>query len=173
VMVMVRSILHLVANTDKDAATMLSWINRGITGKIEVDHYATLGLVSVDLATGRTVYANAGHQPLLVLRAADDAIESLEIRSVPIGVERGTGYGSRSLVLRDGDLLLMYTDGVVESMNAQGRQFGRKNLGNSLLRCRGLSAREAISRIRSDLANFAGEARQHDDQTVLVLKMKL
>ena len=173
VMVMVRSILHLVANTDKDVATMLSWINRGITGKIEMDHYATLGLVSVDLATGGIEYANAGHQPLLIFRASEDGIESVEMKSIPIGVERGMSYSKKTLSLRNGDMLLLYTDGVVESMNAQGRQFGRKNLGTSLLRSRELSARETALRIRSDLANFAGEARQHDDQTVLVMKMKL
>lgn len=172
VMVMVRSILHLVANTDKDVATMLSWINRGITGKIEMDHYATLGLVSVDLVTGEIEYANASHQPLLIFRAEEDGIESVEVKSIPIGVERGMTYPKKNLRLRNGDILLMYTDGVVESMNGQGRQFGRKNLGNSLLKSRDLSARDVASRIRSDLANFAGETRQHDDQTVLVMKMK-
>ena len=173
VMVMVRSILHLVANTDKDVATMLSWINRGITGKIEMDHYATLGLVSVNLSTGEIEYANAGHQPLLIFRAAEDGIESVESKSIPIGVERGMTYTKKSLRLRSGDILLMYTDGVVESMNSQGRQFGRKNLGTSLLKSHDLSARDAASRIRSDLANFVGETRQHDDQTVLVMKMKI
>lgn len=172
VMVMVRSILHLVANTDKDASTMLSWINRGITGKIEMDHYATLGLVDLNLATGDLEYANAGHQPLLIYRAGEDGIESVELKSIPIGVERGTNFAKRSLKLQAGDMLLMYTDGVVEAMNGQGRQFGRKNLGASLLRCRDMSAREAALRIRADLANFAGDTRQHDDQTVLVLKMK-
>lgn len=173
VMVMVRSILHLVANTDKDASTMLSWINRGITGKIEMDHYATLGLVDVNLATGEVEYANAGHQPLLIYRAQEDGIESVELKSIPIGVERGMNYARKPLKLRAGDVLLLYTDGVVEAMNAQGRQFGRKSLGSSLLRCRELSARETALKIRSDLANFVGDTRQHDDQTVLVLKMKL
>ena len=173
VMVMVRSILHLVANTDKDASTMLSWINRGITGKIEMDHYATLGLVEVNLKTGDVEYANAGHQPLLIYRAQEDAIESVELKSIPIGVERGMNYAKKSLKLRSGDMLLMYTDGVVEAMNSQGRQFGRKSLGASLLRCRELSARESALKVRSDLANFVGDTRQHDDQTVLVLKMKL
>jgi sigma-B regulation protein RsbU (phosphoserine phosphatase) len=152
---------------------MLSWINRGITGKIEMDHYATLGLVDVNLATGEVEYANAGHQPLLIYRAQEDGIESVELKSIPIGVERGMNYVRKSLKLRAGDVLLLYTDGVVEAMNAQGRQFGRKSLGSSLLRCRELSARETALKIRSDLANFVGDTRQHDDQTVLVLKMKL
>ena len=172
VMVMVRSILHLVANTDKDVSTMLSWINRGITGKIDMDHYATLGLVAVDLTTGEVEYSNASHQPLLIFRAAEDGIESVELKSIPIGVERDTMYGKKTFRLQDGDILLMYTDGVVESMNGQGRQFGRKNLGTSLLKSRSLQARDVATRIRSDLANFVGDTRQHDDQTVLVMKMK-
>lgn len=172
VMVMVRSILHLVANTDKSVATMLSWINRGVTGEINIDHYATLGLLSVNLVTGELEYASASHQSLLVYRADAGAIESVEMKSIPIGVERGTVFPQETLRLKKGDILLMYTDGVVEAMNGQGKQFGRKNLGLSLMKSRDLSARDMAARIHSDLAEFIGQARRHDDQTVFVMKMK-
>lgn len=172
VMVMVRSILHLVAHTDKSVATMLSWINRGVTGEINIDHYATLGLLSVNLVTGELEYANASHQSPLVYRADAGAIESVEMKSIPIGVERGTVFPQETLRLKKGDILLMYTDGVVEAMNGQGKQFGRKNLGLSLMKSRDLPARDIAARVHSDLAEFIGEARRHDDQTVFVMKMK-
>ena len=45
-------------------ATVLDWVNRGITGKIDMDHYATLAIVALNVATGELEYANAAHQPL-------------------------------------------------------------------------------------------------------------
>jgi len=173
IMVMVRSILHLITNTNKDIATVLDWVNRGITGKIDMDHYATLGIVAINVATGELEYANASHQPLLVYRRATDTIETIDIKSVPIGVERATEYQRKALRLYDGDIAALYTDGIVEAMNEQGKQFGRKNLGLAITRHRDLAPKEITGKIRAELAAFIGSARQHDDQTVLVFKMKL
>jgi sigma-B regulation protein RsbU (phosphoserine phosphatase) len=173
IMVMIRSILHLVTNTDKDISTILDWVNRGITGKIDMDHYATLGIVAININTGEVEYANASHQPLLVYRRASDTMETIDIKSVPIGVERATQYQKKTLRLRDGDIAVLYTDGVVEAMNGQGKQFGRKGLSQAISRNRDQSPREIVSRIKNEVASFIGGARQHDDQTILVFKMKL
>ena len=65
VMMMLRSVLHLVTNTTKDSATILDWINKGITGKIDMDHYATLAYASYCPDTHELDFASAGHQPML------------------------------------------------------------------------------------------------------------
>ena len=117
-------------------------------------------------------YANASHQPLLLYRRATDSIETIEIKSVPIGVERDSEYSRKALRLADGDLVVMYTDGIVEAMNEQGKQYGRKSLSQVVTRNRDLAPKEIVNRIKSDLESFVGSVRQHDDQTVLILKMK-
>lgn len=172
VIVMMRSILQLVTNTDKDVATILDWVNKGITGKIDIDHYATLGIVALNVESGELEYANAAHQPLLVYRRATDSIETVDVKSVPIGVERGTPYYRKALRLQPGDIVALYTDGVVEAMNDQGRQFGRKSLGGLIAGNRDLEPQDIATRIKAELSAFRGGARQHDDQTVLVFKMK-
>jgi len=172
VIVMMRSILQLVTNTDRDVATILDWVNKGITGKIDIDHYATLGIIALNVASGELEYANAAHQALLVYRRASDSIETVDVKSVPIGVERGTPYVRKALRLAGGDIVALYTDGVVEAMNEQGRQFGRKSLGQLIARHRELEPHEIAARIKAELGDFRGDARQHDDQTVLVFKMK-
>ncbi|MDA8425619.1 MAG: SpoIIE family protein phosphatase [Treponema sp.] len=172
VMVMLRSILRLITNTTKDAATLLQWLNRGVSGMVDMDHYATVALVDADASTGSLELANAGHQPVLIYRAHADAIETVEMKSVPIGVERTTAYSARRLALGAGDVLVMYTDGIVEAMNAQGKQYGRKNLGNVVQRNHSLPAKDIAERVRAELQEFTGQARQHDDQTVLVMKAK-
>jgi sigma-B regulation protein RsbU (phosphoserine phosphatase) len=170
VLVMVRSILQLITASTKDAATLLQWVNRGITGKVDLDHYATLCLAMADSSSGAIELANAGHQPALVCRAATGAIEVVEAKSVPIGVERGTVYASSRLALANGDVLVLYTDGIIETMNPQGRQYGNKSLGDIVQRSRELSPSEIAEKIGEDLLDFAGQARPHDDRTVLVMK---
>ncbi len=173
IMVMIRSILHLITNTNKDIATVLDWVNRGITGKIDMDHYATLGIIDINIVTGELEYANASHQPILIYRRATDTVEAVEIKSVPIGVEKATKYQRKKLRLYDGDIAALYTDGVVEAINEQGRQFGRKNLGEAIARNRSLSPKEIAGKIKAEVMAFMGTAHQHDDQTILVFKMKL
>jgi len=170
VLVMVRSILNLITASTKDAATLLQWVNRGITGKVDIDHFATLGLAALDASTGEIEFANAGQQPAIVYRAEADAVQAVEIKSVPIGVERATTFESRRFRLGRGDILALYTDGIVEAVNAQGKQFGRKNLGASIQRCRDMDPDQIVERVRADVLDFAGQARQHDDQTLLVVK---
>jgi len=141
IMVMIRSILHLITNTNRDMATVLDWVNKGIAGKIDIDHYATLGLLSINIVTGEMEYASASHQPLLIYRRASDMVETIDIKSVPIGVERTTTYQRKTLRLQDGDIAVLYTDGIVEVLNEQGKQFGRKNLSQLIARHKNLSKR--------------------------------
>lgn len=170
VLVMVRSILHLITASTKDVATLLQWVNRGITGKVDLDHYATLCLAAVDSSSGVIDLANAGHQPALLCRSAEGPLETFESKSVPIGVERGTTFTSARFALAEGDVLVLYTDGIVETMNPQGKQYGRKSLGAVVQRYRELSPSEIAEQIGEDLLGFAGTTRPHDDRTVLVIK---
>ena len=172
IMVMIRSILHLITNTSKDISTILNWVNRGITGKIDMDHYATLGIVAINIATGEMEYSNASHQPLLIYRRASDSIEAVEMKSVPIGVERMADYARKTLRLAPGDMAVLYTDGIVEAMNEQGKQFGRKGLSQVVVKHKDLAPKEIVTKIKGELASFTGSVRQHDDQTVLLFKMK-
>lgn len=173
VMVMVRSILHLVTNTTKDMGTVMDWINRGMTGKIDMDHYATLAVMAIDLQTGEVEYASAGHQPLLIYRRATDTMETIDIQSVPIGVERSAEYSRKIIKLAAGDIAVLYTDGIIEALNEQGKQYGRRGISSMVMRHKALSPKEIVAKIKSDLASYVGSTRQHDDQTVLVFKMKL
>jgi sigma-B regulation protein RsbU (phosphoserine phosphatase) len=173
VMVMVSSILHLITNSTKDMATLMAWVNRGITGQVDLDHFATLGLVALDAETGSLEYSNASQEALLVYRADSDGVETVDQKSIPIGVERATPYASKTAALGPGDILLMHTDGIVEAMNEQGKQFGRKNLAEALQRNKKLPAQELAEAILAEVREFAGDTRQHDDQTVLVMKSQL
>lgn len=172
IMVMVRTLLHLVTNTDRDIATVMSWINRGITGKVEMDHFATLALVELDCESGALRYVNAGHRPPLVYRLQEKSMESVEVESVPIGVERKTEYRVSELALGAGDVLVLYTDGLVEAMNVQGKQYGEKRLREVIIGNGSQNPKDMVLSVKKDIQEFIGQARQHDDQSLLIVQIQ-
>ncbi len=172
VMIMLRSILHLVTNTTKSAGTILDWVNKGITGKIDMDHYATVAFASYNPAEHTLEYASAGHQPMIVWRASAKKTELIRQSTDPIGVERSSVYADLSLTVQPGDIIMLYTDGLIETLNPEGIQYGIDTLSRVVEENNSLTAKELASLVKRNLQAFAGTAGQHDDQTLVVMKIK-
>ncbi len=170
VMVMIHSIFHLIASPKRDIATTLTWINRGLFGQVDIDHFATLSILSYDESTHSIQYSNAAHHPLLVYRVASDEIEFVDTEGLPIGIDRASSYKLKNLSLQSGDVALIYTDGIVEAMNPEGEQYSLDRLSSVLRSNRDKRAEELKKAIENDLAQFTGTARQHDDQTLIILR---
>jgi sigma-B regulation protein RsbU (phosphoserine phosphatase) len=172
VMIMLRSILHLVTNTVKTPATILDWVNKGITGKIDMDHYATLSYLSYRPEDRVVEYSSAGHQAILYWKAETKKVERLTQKTDPIGVERSSSYQDMKLTVGKGDIIMLYTDGVVEALNSEGRQYGVESLSKVLAESSGMSAKDIATEVKHTLQAFVGQASLHDDQTVVVMKIK-
>jgi sigma-B regulation protein RsbU (phosphoserine phosphatase) len=172
VMVMIRSITHLLVAPGLEAAATLTGINRGITGRIDVDHFATIGLLIYDQARRQAVYANAAHLPLLVWRGSASRLLRVDAEGLPIGVEREGKYGQRRFDVEAGDILILCTDGILEAMSPRGEQYGLKRLAGMVQAGAGLPAAGLVEAIRADLERHSAGARQHDDQTLLVLRVE-
>jgi phosphoserine phosphatase RsbU/P len=172
VMIMLRSILHLVTNTTKTAGTILDWVNKGITGKIDMDHYATLAFVSYCPETHELEYASAGHQPMLVWRANQKKMETIRQKTDPIGVERSSTYKEMKLTVGAGDIIILFTDGLIESLNQEGRQYGIETLSRVIADNTKMTAKELASEVKHNIQAFVGSASLHDDQTLVIMKIK-
>jgi sigma-B regulation protein RsbU (phosphoserine phosphatase) len=172
VMVMIRSITHLLVSPRLEAAATLTGINRGITGRIDVDHFATIGLLIYDQDKRQVVYANAAHLPLLVYRGKTGKMMRVDAEGLPIGVERDGRYNQRRFNLEGGDILILCTDGILEAMNPKGEQYGLPRLAHAVESNAGLTAQELVEAIRADLQSHMAGERQHDDQTLLLLRVE-
>jgi sigma-B regulation protein RsbU (phosphoserine phosphatase) len=172
VMIMIRSITHLLVSPRLEAAATLTGINRGITGRIDVDHFATIGLCIYDQANRQAVYANAAHLPLLVYRASSSKLLRVDAEGLPIGVEREGKYGQRRFDLERGDILILCTDGILEAMSPKSEQYGLKRLADMVQAASSLPASGLVEAIRADIEKHTAGARQHDDQTLLVLRVE-
>jgi len=172
VMIMLRSILHLVTNTTKTGSTILDWVNKGITGKIDLDHYATLAFVLYNPAKKTVEYATAGHQSMLIWRESSGKIEQVSQKTDPIGVERNSQYADIKLTVSKGDIIILYTDGLIEALNREGRQYGIKTLSSVIAEHHTASAKEIANEVKHNIQTFLGSASLHDDQTLVLMKIK-
>lgn len=172
VMIMLRSILHLVTNTTKSAGVILDWVNKGITGKIDIDHYATLSFLSYCSADHTIDYATAGHQPMLLWKNATGKIEIIRQKTDPIGVERSSKYEEIKLTVEKGDIIILYTDGVIEALNKEGHQYSLDTLSQVISDNSTLSAKDLANEVKYNIQAFIGSASLHDDQTLIIMKIK-
>jgi serine phosphatase RsbU (regulator of sigma subunit)/uncharacterized glyoxalase superfamily protein PhnB len=146
----------------------LSSVNRLLFENTAVYSYATLFFAAYDSKTSRLRYANCGHLPGLILRA-DGCFEKLESSDTVIGLFEEWSCSIRESCLRPGDTLVLYSDGVTESPNSAGEEFGDERLVDSLRAHSAKGACAIAQAVVQDVAQFsAGE--QFDDITLIIAK---
>jgi len=132
--------------------------------------FTTAFVAELEPATGALHYVNAGHN-WPVLRHASGAIERLEAGGLPLGINADLPYQCGVATLARGDLLLIFTDGLVEAEDDRAREYGEERLLPLVQALQGGTAAEALQRIMSSVDAFVQLTRQHDDITCLVLRM--
>ena len=172
VMVMIRSLLYLITNTAQNTQSILDILNKGITGKISIDHYASISLLAYIPMEKSIEYVNAGTQSLLLWKASTKKLVRLEQKSDPIGVDSKSVYTSKKIPVEQGDIAILFTDGVIETLNERGEPFGIKALAELLAANASLPAKAITDKINKQIKLFMGKTSPHDDQTVMIIKVK-
>jgi sigma-B regulation protein RsbU (phosphoserine phosphatase) len=132
--------------------------------------FTTAFLAEFDPASRTLTYINAGHNTPILRRSAG-SVERLTIGGLPLGILAGASYESGSLVLQQGDWLVIYTDGVVEAMNQRDEEYGEPRLLQVLNAGAATAPDEMLRRLMSDVDAFVGPTPQHDDITCLLVKV--
>ncbi|THF57249.1 SpoIIE family protein phosphatase [Pseudothauera rhizosphaerae] len=168
-MAITRTLIRAASERESDPARMLDKVNDDLSRDNPNCIFVTLVVGVMDVRNGRTLYANAGHNPPLVLRRAS-GVEWLPGRSGPAaGVVEGASFELLETTLEPGDCLLLYTDGVTEAMDTAGSLYGNERLFRLMEGATGESARAVVARITEDVHLHAGAAEQSDDITVLAV----
>jgi serine phosphatase RsbU (regulator of sigma subunit) len=144
-------------------------LNDFLLRSVEPGRFVTAFVAFLDARDGRLAYANCGHNPPLLLRA-DGTHETLAIGGLILGILPGSRFEAGVAVLRPGDLLALYTDGVTEGADAAGTQWGEERLIAALREgaarpCAGL-ARDIVATVRA----FEGESGPADDITLVLAR---
>lgn len=144
-------------------------INRTVCQNVPENRYITFFLGRLDSSAGRLAYVNAGQNPPLLIRAGG-AVERLEEGGTVLGLFSAASYSEGSAELRPGDTLVAFSDGVSETFDAAGEEFGEDRLLAVVLAGRELDAATLKDDILRQLDAFSGGAKARDDRTLIVLK---
>jgi len=155
--------------TGGDASTVLTAVNRQAHASSVAGRYATLFYGVFDGRSRTLQYVNAGHNPPLVIRR-DGLILWLETGGVPVGMFPDYVYAEGAVQLQPGDVVVAYTDGVIEALNSSGEEWGVEGLRKSVVRNQTQSAEELVSAIFEAMEEYADNC-QIDDATVAVLRV--
>lgn len=152
----------------RDLARLMTNINKLIFESSPANRYATF--FYGEYRDGVLAYVNAGHNAPMLLRR-DGRIERLEAGGPVIGLMEGAPFVEASVKVASGDLLLGYTDGVSECMNPRDEEWGEDKLAELLRANRNLPSAALVDRIMKDADLFANGAKQHDDMTLILMKV--
>jgi len=131
--------------------------------------FTTMFLAELDPTTKQLMYVNAGHN-WPILRRASGSIERLQTGGLPLGLMPNAGYECGYTTLRDGDLLVVFTDGLVEAENNTEEQYGEPRMLATLNSHSSGTAAEVLQFLMTSADRFVGFTPQHDDITCLVLR---
>jgi phosphoserine phosphatase RsbU/P len=152
---------------------LMGRVNRMVYEASSANRYATFFYAEYDPHTRNMSYVNAGHNAPVVLRmsSVDSQVFRWDRGGPVIGLLPDSQYQESSFQQQPGDVVVLYTDGVSESMNARDEEWGEERLIACAKACFGLTARETLDRMMGEAAAFATGAPLHDDMTLVILRL--
>jgi sigma-B regulation protein RsbU (phosphoserine phosphatase) len=170
-MVETRSVLRAQLESLQNPAEVVSALNELLHDDLSrAELFITMTYLSYDMKCGRLCYTNAGHPPSLLYRPSSAAFLELDAEGLILGVQKGVSFEEPSLQIESGDLLFLYTDGIIEAEGAAGELFGTKRLRELLASQYRLTAAQVIASVLATVGEFSGASSFKDDISMLVLK---
>jgi sigma-B regulation protein RsbU (phosphoserine phosphatase) len=149
---------------------LVNHANQAIIADQRSRMFATVFVGYLDLDAGIMRFASAGHNPPLLYRAATGLCEYLEVEGVAMGLFQDAEYAGETATLAEGDILVLYTDGITEVIDADEEEFGEDRLEEIVAQNATRSAQELIDLIIEAAATFATDEGIFDDETLVVIK---
>ncbi len=157
-----------------DLTALIGGVNRLVYESSPTAFFASLFYAEYEPATRMLQYVNAGHNPPIILRPQMESCELFHLRAqaVPIGMFADTQFSATKFQLAKDDILVAYTDGITEAANASGELWGLERLERLLRSCNRMAPNEIVERILAEVSEFANGEPQHDDVTLVVMKVQ-
>ena len=168
-MALTRTLVRAAVIETESPAEALYRVNNLLIPDTQQSMFVTAVYAVLYPDTGKLVYANAGHNPPLWL-TSDGKIERLTRTGMALGVVEDTDMEERTIKLKQGDTLLLYTDGLSEAFSPEGDLFEEERIIAVLQAEQSKSAERILQGIEDKLEEFVGDEEQSDDLTMLLLQ---
>lgn len=152
------------------AKEIVNRVNEELSNRNSNQYFVTLFIGILDVRSGIMDYCNAAHNYPYLLRS-DGTLQTLsKSHGLPLGIYRNKLYKSNTVELLFGDMIVMYTDGVINSIDSQNQHYGTDRLEKNILNLNDISAEEAATRLLKSISIYQSAEKQADDITLLILR---
>jgi sigma-B regulation protein RsbU (phosphoserine phosphatase) len=167
------SLRVISAEKDMPLSQLAEKMNRFLYRSSGASKYATFFYAQIEECGRRLRFVNAGHNPPYLVRSTESGVEITELGAggPPLGLFPAMQYDEADLELLPGDVVVAFTDGVPEALNAGDEEFGEERLKQLLRESCACGAEEISARISGQVREWMGAAEQHDDVTIVVMKV--
>ena len=170
-MVITKILIKNSAYTGKSPRAVFETVNKILCENNDTSMFVTAFMGFYNIASGRFVYVNAGHNPFYARRSGKD-YETVNVKpNFILGCMENISYAEEEITLEPGDAIYLYTDGVTEAMTAGKKMFSEERLLEALKKNKDAPPRQLLSAIKQEIDIFANGAEQADDITMLVLEV--
>jgi GAF domain-containing protein len=168
-MVLTRALVRAAALDQASPAAALAQVNDLLVPDARQGMFVTVFYAVLSPASGELIYANAGHNPPLLLQSHTQEIERLEKGGMALGVLPGNRIKERQVILQGGDCVVFYTDGLTDALSPQGDLYGEKKLLAAIRAAPRDSAQALLEALDRAVHEHIGTAPPADDLTLIVL----
>ncbi len=175
-MTLTKGALQASAENQSSPRIVLSKINQIVYRSISRGTFISMIYAVIDRKTHAVRFARAGHNPLALFSSGSKSAQLFTPNGLALGLDSGEKFDSTleemEVTLKPGDALVFYTDGFTEAMDSQANEFGEERLVALIESVRNLPIKEMLAKIDAGVRKFVGNAPQHDDMTMVVIKVK-
>jgi sigma-B regulation protein RsbU (phosphoserine phosphatase) len=174
IMAICRSVLRSQATQNSSPSDVLRKVNRQLYPDIKEDMFISMAYVILDHARNGVTLARAGHDAPLLYKRETQTVSPLKPPGLVLGIDSGSVFDRMAndfnISLERGDVLVLYTDGVTEALDAEGYEFGLERMIQSVRASAPEGASAMVTRVIEDVRNFAGSQPQNDDITLIAIR---
>jgi hypothetical protein len=173
-MTLTKGILQAHAEEDVSPKNVLGKVNRLLYKTIEKNSFVSMFYAILDTGNHHIVYSRAGHNPGILCSERGGKTKLLFAKGMALGLEEGSVFSStlleEEIVLSNGDIFVLYTDGFTEAMNERHELYGEERLIKLIENNRNISSKDLLNLILKEVKKFVDNYPQHDDMTLVILK---
>lgn len=172
-MALSRAFIRATAVRDEEPLSPMQHTNSLLLEDADSGMFVTVFYAILDIPSRTISYVNAGHNPPILFHRKAESLEILEAEGIALGVVDEIEFEVKSTSMDDGDVLILYTDGITEAFNPEKDEYGEERLIQIVTENSQRTAAEIIEKVKEDVDSFAGEEPQSDDFTIMVVKCNI
>jgi phosphoserine phosphatase RsbU/P len=175
-MTLTKGFLNAIAHVSVSPSLVLSQVNKLFYENVDRGVFISMVYGIFDTKANSLTLARAGHNPVIMRKSKENHVQVVNPTGLALGLDEGPTFAKSiedvKTKFHSGDLFVFYTDGFPEAMNKTLEEFGEDRLCSTVEKYSEGSASEIMEGIFKDMKEFTGKAKQHDDMTIVVVKIK-